>query len=130
MKEKPSNRLIDQRIRNRIMEAVEILANGDDGVNRVWPTEFFESFYDWIPHHSDGAMPSNCSINSDENALLIEVRAIVDCACDATPSDMTAVEFIATGWPKRIQPVATRALALMRSIGSFSEDREEESPSK
>ena len=34
--EQPSDRLIDQRIRNRIMEALETLADGDEGVRREW----------------------------------------------------------------------------------------------
>ena len=129
MEEQPSERLIDQRIRNRIMEAVETLADGDDGVRRDWPAEYFESFYDWIPHRSDGGMRPNSAITADEGALLLEVSAILDDACDATPGNMTADEFIATGWPKRIQPVALKALSLMRARSQFSEEQEEEAPS-
>lgn len=39
---------------------------------------------------------------------------------------MTADELIATGWPKRIQPVAREALNLMRVRGRFSEENEED----
>jgi hypothetical protein len=129
MEEQPSERLIDQRLRNRIMEAVEILADGDDGVRREWPAEYFESFYDWIPHRRTGKMRPNCAITADERALLLAVSSILDDACDATPDHMTADELIATGWPRRIQPVALKALDLMRRRGRFSEDREEDTPS-
>ena len=129
MDEKPSDRIIHQRIRNRIMEVVVTLAEGDDGVRRVWPTEYFESFYDLIPHRDDGEMRPNSAITADERALLLEVSSILDDACDATPHNMTAHELIATGWPKRIQPVARKALILMRERGRFSEEQEEDTPS-
>lgn len=129
MEEQPTDRLIDQRIRNRIMEAVETLADGDEGVRREWPTEYFESFYDWVPHRGDGGMRSNSAISPDEKALLLEVSGILDDACDATPGNMTADELIATGWPKRIQTVAYKALTLMRVRGRFSEETEEDAPS-
>lgn len=129
MEERPSDRLVDQRIRNRIMEAVETLADGDDGVRREWPDEYFESFYDWIPHRDDGEMPPISTVSADERALLTKVSRLFDDARDATPKNMTADELIATGWPKRIQPVALQALNLMRQRGRFSEEREEDTPS-
>ena len=129
MEEQPSERLIDQRIRNRIMEAVETLADGNDGVRREWPAEYFEAFYDWIPHRGDGGMRPNSAVTADERALLLEVSTTIDDACDATPGNMTADELIATGWPKRIQSVAQKALSLMRKRGRFSEKLEEETPS-
>jgi hypothetical protein len=129
MEDNPSERLVEQRIRNRIMEAVLTLAEGVDGVRQVWPKDYFETFYDWIPHQADGAMPSNSAINDEERALLAEVSAILDSACDATPNQMTADELLATGWPDRVQPVAQRALSAMILRGRFSEDHEEDEPS-
>jgi glycine cleavage system aminomethyltransferase T len=74
-------------------------------------------------------MRPNSAITPDEEALLFEVSGILDDACDATPGNMTADELIATGWPKRIQPVAYKALNLMRVRGRFSEENEEDAPS-
>jgi len=51
-------------------------------------------------------MPSSSTISADERALLMNVSRLLDDACDATPKNMSADELIATGWPKRIQPVA------------------------
>jgi hypothetical protein len=127
MEEKPSHRIIDQRIRNRIMEAVETLAMGNEAVRLVWPTEYFESFYDWIPH--GGEQHPNSAISTDEQAKLSEVSKLLDEACDATPQIMTADELIATGWPERVRPVAQEALSLMLKRGRFSEDQEEQEPS-
>jgi len=129
MEEHPSDRLVDQRIRNRIMEAVETLPDGDNGVRREWPDEYFESFYDWIPHRDDGEMPLSSTISADERALLMNVSRLLDDACDATPKNMTADELIATGWPKRIQSVALQARNLMRQRGRFIEEQEEDTPS-
>jgi len=128
-KEQPSDRLIDQRIRNRVLEAVETLADGDEGVRRVWPAEYFESFYDYVPRRAGGMRP-NSAVSPDEKALLLEVSNILDDACDATSGTMTADELIATGWPRRIQLVAGKALTLMRARGRFSEENEEEAPSE
>ncbi|TGP50722.1 hypothetical protein EN873_22860 [bacterium M00.F.Ca.ET.230.01.1.1] len=128
MKEdQPSDRIVDQRIRNRIIEALATLADGNEGVLAVWPTEYFESFYDWIPY--GGKQHPNSAISADEQDGLSGVSNILDLACDATPQLMTADEFIATGWPARIQPVAQWALGLMLKRGRFSEDQEEQEPS-
>lgn len=129
MEEKPSERLIDQRIRNRIIEAVHTLADGEEGVRREWPVEYFENFYAWVPHHDDGDMEPNSAITLEERMELMELSAILDKACDATPKMMTADEFIGTGWPKRVKPFAQKVLRLMLGRGRFSEEREESEPS-
>lgn len=129
VEDKPSDRVIDQRIRNRIMEAVLSLADGDEGVREQGADEYFERFYDWIPHRDHGAMRPNSAVTAGEKALLLKVSNILDDACDATPRNMTDDEFIATGWPKRIQPVAEKTLILMRDRGRFSEEWEEDEPS-
>lgn len=128
MADQPSERIIDQRIRNRIMEAIHTLAEGNDGVQKVWPDEYFESLYTWIPHRDDGAMPPNSVIPADEREQLQAVSFILDDACDATPAIMTADEFIATGWPAEIQPIAQAALNIMTARGRYSEQTEEVEP--
>ncbi len=129
MENKPSDRLIDQRLRNRIMEAVLGLAEGSEDVQRSGPVEYFESFYDFIPHRDDGRMRANNALTAEEMTLLTEVSAILDDACDATTRGVTAKELIASGWPERVRPVARRALALMLQRGRFDEEREEEESS-
>jgi hypothetical protein len=49
-----SDRLLDQRCRNRIIEVIETLAAGDEGVRGVGAKEYFEQFYDWLPHRDHG----------------------------------------------------------------------------
>jgi hypothetical protein len=107
------------------MEAVHTIADGEEGVRRELPDEYFESFYTWIPHHDDGELEPNSTITPEERTGLLELSAILDEACDATPKIMSADEFIDTGWPDRVEPVAQKVLRLMLARGRFSEDREE-----
>jgi len=123
MKDQPSKRVIDQRVRNRIMDALETLALGDEGVKAVWPTEYFEGFYDFIPHGGE-PHPNSC-VSSEEKVALSKVSRIVDDVCDATRPIMTADELIATGWPELIRPIAQAALSLMEGRGRFGEEHEE-----
>jgi hypothetical protein len=128
MAEKPTYRLIEQRVRNRIIEVVLILARGDDGVREVWPDEYFESFFDLIPSGSKTFL-SLTTLDEDEKEGLLKIARLVDLASSATPKVMTADELIATGWPTRIQPVAREALDVFIKRGRFDEDKEEQHPS-
>jgi len=112
------------------MDSLQILADGDDGVRRLWPDEYLEQFYDYIPHRRHGKMRANSVITAEEQAALVEVSRIVDDARDATPANLLAEEFVATGWPKQIQRKALKALNLMRERGPFSDEPEEEVPPK
>jgi len=104
------------------MESLRILAEGDDGVRRLWPDEYLEQFYDCIPHRRHGEMRPNSAITPDEQAALLEVSRIVDDARDATPTHLLAEELMATGWPKRIQREALKALALMGKRGPLGDE--------
>ena len=93
-----------------------------DGARAQGVVQYFESFYDFIPHHDDGIAYDNSALSSDERVALQELSAIVDMACDGTPQDQTGHEFIATGWPQRIQRVAEGVLSIMPVRGRFHED--------
>lgn len=125
----PSARLIDQRVRNRIMECLLSFADGDEDLKQWGASEYFESFYDWVPHRDDGGMRPNSALTAEERDLVAKVSALLDDACDATPGDVTADQLIASGWPERIGPVAERALNKMLQRGRFDEEREEQEPS-
>lgn len=128
MEAPPSSRIIHQRIRNRIMEELLGLAEGDESVRQTGAGEYFELFYDWVSHRGDG-IPTNSALTPDEAALILKVKTALDEACDATPKKMSANELIATGWPDRIKPFAQSALDEMLKRGRFSEEVEEDEPS-
>ena len=128
MTEEPSGRVNDQRARNRMMEAVLTLAQGDEGVRREWPAEYFESFFDWVPYRST-KWSSNTALDQMEIAKLFELARLVDQASDATAEIADAEEFIHTGWPSKIQALAKETLNSFTQRGRFDEIREEETPS-
>lgn len=117
----PSAHILDQRIRDRIIDVVEIWADGEDEVRKVGFSNYFEYFYDLIPHRDDGVMPSNSAITADERSILLTLRCLLDDACDSTPGHMTDDEFIATAWPKQIQSLALETLNLMPRCAHFNE---------
>lgn len=116
-------------MRNRIMEALEVLASGNAGVRNVGAVDFFEIFYDFSPYHETGQPLSNSAISEAEWAVLGAVRDLMDEACSGIPVQVEDAELIASGWPDRIRPTAEMALSLMRERGRFSEDVEEAMPS-
>ncbi|WP_327039620.1 hypothetical protein [Micromonospora maris] len=87
--ERPSERLVEQRLRNRAMEALVALSKGDSGVRSVGVGDYINLFFDVIDD-----------------------------------------DFIASGWPGRIQPAARAASDVMQARGRFREDAEEENPSE
>lgn len=125
-----SERLVDQRLRNRIMEVLEILEMGDAGVKVFGAAEYFNYFYDFIPHRDDGQHHDNVAINPNEQSALVIVSRLMDDACDATSGEIEDANLIASGWPERIRPAAETALSLMRVRGRFSDEEEEATPTK
>ncbi|NHA00974.1 hypothetical protein G5V59_16655 [Nocardioides sp. W3-2-3] len=128
MADQVSQRLIDQRLRNRVIEAVEIVAEGDRGVLAVGDTEYFNFFFDFIDDDLPRAWRSLSTYTAEEVSALEDVLASMLAALEAT-SGMDHLQMIASGWPSKIQPVAQRAHALMLSRGRFNEESEEELPS-
>ncbi|MEA1677482.1 hypothetical protein [Nitrospirillum sp. BR 11163] len=121
-----SPRLVDQRARNRIMEQLLSLADGDANVLAFGIVDYFEGFFDWFPYEGDPTwFPA---MTEEEAAALREVCRMMQAANDATDRHISAEALIATGWPGRVAPVAREALELMRARGHFSEEKEEDIP--
>lgn len=125
-----SPRLIDQRLRNRIMEVLEVVAAGSAGVQRVGAAEFFELFYDLLPYGERGKNRSNTAISNAEWMAIGTVRSLMDDACDSTSARIRDADLNLSGWPDRIQPAAKAALKLMCERGRCSEDVEDAVPTQ
>jgi hypothetical protein len=125
----PSERLVLQRLRNRVMESLEVLADGDEGVRALGNGEYFEQFFDTINDDAPWRWRAWSTFTSAEVAALEKVLRVLLDACAATPRVCGDDEFIASGWPGRIEPIAGTTLALMRARGRFHEDHEEDAPS-
>jgi hypothetical protein len=127
MDDAPSERLVEQRLRTRMMEALLSLVDWERDLPDWGAGEYFESFFDFFP--CGGGLQANSSMTAEEHAACSEVHALMVAACDATPRMVTTEQLIASGWPQRIAPVAQSALQMMVERGRFCEEREEEMPS-
>jgi len=118
-----SERLVDQRLRNRVMEALWWLEEGPDGRGA---DEYIEQFYDQM----DGDAPrSNSAMNEEEAGAVAHVCRLMNQLCDETPQDVSEEDLVRTGWLSRIQSEARNALAVFLKRGRFIEDIEAAKPS-
>ncbi|NKL54556.1 hypothetical protein GFL77_08520 [Rhizobium leguminosarum bv. viciae] len=128
----PSNRLVEQRVRNRIMDAMSWLEQGAEGVRKMSAQEFFLMFYDWVPEAgSVWAWPKGApdTMTTAEIEAVTNVLAVVDAATDEIDDIADETTVIASGWLERISPVAKTALDLMLMRGCFDEEVKENDPS-
>lgn len=127
MGEEVSDRVIEQRLRNRIIEAIEILSRGNEGLIEVNYNEFFEGFYDqW--HDGHFGLGPNSAITEEEEKTVDELGRMLESISDETRHFQSEAEYIQSGCAERIKPAAQRALKLFLSRGRFSEDHEEPFP--
>ncbi|MBF4163971.1 hypothetical protein [Nocardioides acrostichi] len=134
----PSERLVRQRMRNRAIEALEAIADGDEGVRSMGVGEYVEEFFDIIDDRAPWRWRTWSVFTPDEVQALEVVHDLLVQACAETPQVPTPggifaddnENFIRTGWPARIQPAAASALDLMLTRGRFSEEREEVEPGR
>ena len=75
----PSEHLVEQRLRNRVIEALEALADGDDGVMAV-------GFFDVIEDNRAWNWREWSCLTSDEVTAL-DMRSLLVAARDATNTD-------------------------------------------
>jgi len=128
--ERPSERIVEQRLRNRVMESLVALSQGNAGVRSVGVGEYIEQFFDTVNDDSPWHWRDWSCFTPEEVEGLDAVHGLLKAACAATPHITTDDDdFIASGWPDRIQPAARKALDVMQARGRFREDIEEERPS-
>lgn len=125
----PSCRLIEQRLRSRVMEALEVLSMGDIGVRDLGVAEYVEQFLDVIDDDAPWHWREWTCFTSREVRGLAQVQQLLKAAYPATGDSTNVDAFIESGWPARVQPIAAQTLELMRARGRFREDVEEEQPS-
>ena len=125
MIEEPSERLIEQRVRNRIYEVLEILADCDAGVDLVGIRGYFDLFEDYV--HRPSIEAGTSALSKDERVIVLEIAEFLEAACETNP-DFTKAEFIESDWPGKIAPTARDALVLFLRRGLFSEKVEELEP--
>src|SRR5688500_6984246 len=111
MTEQVSDRLLDQRLRNRMMEAVHMLTDWEDTLGANGAGEYFNSFFDFFPDNPP--LRPNSALTGEEVEALTKVLALMDQAANATAHHVTEAELIASGWPQRIGSEAQSAFDVM-----------------
>ncbi|WP_313906127.1 hypothetical protein [Rhizobium leguminosarum] len=125
--EEVSDRIVEQRWRNRIIDAIEVLAQGNEGLIEVNYNEFFEGFYDYWRDGQLFVRP-NSAITTDEERTVDALGRMLEDISMETRHFQSEAEYIQSGCAERIKPVAQEALKLFLSRGRFREDCEELSP--
>src|SRR5690348_17843672 len=99
--ERPSERVVEQRLRNRAIEALDMLARGDAGVRCVGNAEYVNQFFDTIDDDSPWRWREWSTFTAAEVIALDTVQQLLLDACAATPQLQSDDDFIASGWPER-----------------------------
>ena len=90
---------MEQRLRNRALEALVILSDGDEGVRSVGVGEYVNQFFDMIDDDSPWHWREWSCFTSQEVEAVDLVQQLLKAACKATPQKLTDDEFIGSGWP-------------------------------
>lgn len=122
-----SARVVDQRTRNRVIDVLEHLADGDDGLLAMGDVEYFNLFFDWVDDDGPGEWRTNSTYVPEEVERIEAVYRLMLAALEAADG-LDAAELAASGWPTRIQPVAQEALDVMVRRGRYDEEVEQEQP--
>jgi hypothetical protein len=110
----------DIRWRRLILDCFDYLADGDVIVRRFGFGDYFEFFFDRFPYEGDYRLP--VSMTADEVETTHKVVSIMREALEDTPGRMSEDDFIATGWPERIRPIAAEAMRIFSQRGRLDED--------
>ncbi|WP_144008599.1 hypothetical protein [Enemella evansiae] len=124
-----STRVVEQRLRNRTIEVLEILADGIGGLFAVGSCEYFALFFDYIDDDSPHDWRALSTYTAAELDKLEPLLVVMLEALDSTQTLSTEDEIAGSGWPDRIQPIARDALEIMLRRGRFDEELEEAEPS-
>src|ERR1700759_3914260 len=102
--EKPSERLVAQRIRNRIMEEVWGLSRGNAGVHDAGAVEWFETFFYWFSFEVEPQLdPPMTAVeeSADRTVCKLMQHAVAD---PVIPRNPTVEDVTNSGCPERIAP--------------------------
>jgi hypothetical protein len=121
-----TSQLIDQRVRNRIIEMLEWLIECESTPPQLGMDELINSWEDWVPIPVEqGYFP--CPVFTSEEAdLLCKVSSVIRTFCEITPKSIQdgAAAVALPQWVSVIS-AAKSALSVMCKRGRMSEDEEQ-----
>jgi hypothetical protein len=122
--DRPSERIIEQRVRNRVIEALEVLAEGDDGVRRTGNADYVNQFFDLIDDDVSSEWRALSTFSSGEVNELDKVRRLLLDACAGThlrSAPITSSSLL--DGPSEFSLSQPRRWGVCEIRGRFSEDR-------
>jgi len=126
MSDNPSDRLLAQRVRNRIMEELSTLAGGADLLQFLgW--EYVEEFLSLFPEAPKLNPATKIMLSSEREAVSNVLRIALSFVDELRGA--TEEQLIRAGRVEPLASAARSALALLNERGRFDEEIEEEEPS-
>ncbi|MFZ2998281.1 hypothetical protein [Sphingobium sp.] len=117
-----SDRLLDQRLRNGMIERLQMLVDWTETIAAVGAAGYFNSFFDVFPDKPP--LPVNTVLSSEECEALTKILELMDQVASCTRQNLTDDELVASAWPMRIGEQANSALSIMMVRGKLSDDVE------
>lgn len=109
------------------VDVLDYLADGDAGIRAMGDCEYIEMFFDWVDDDFQPAWRDNSAYTPQEIEAIEQVlTAMLEAVAETR--DLDTESTVASGWPRRIAPIAKAALDLMLDRGRFDEEREEAEP--
>jgi hypothetical protein len=126
----PTSQLVLQRIRNRIIEYLELVSSFDDqreyqsGAPVHVPHEVINQWEDWVRGPRDPAFVQPLFTEEEQDAIA-RYHQIWNETAASTPNPLPDLEslFLTTEW-QRLRDAAFEALRVFRVRGKLSEDNE------
>ena len=118
-------RLIEQRLRNRMIEALQGLAQPEAELRAFGFHSYFNDAFDYLERDM---ILRNSVLSVEERQALMAVNEALELAAAETGEDETIEAFLATGQPATISLRALAALDICLARGRFSEDTEQTEP--
>jgi hypothetical protein len=131
-RDQPSRRVVDQRIRNRIIECLELAASYDDQLAYETsvpfvnvPYEVINGWEDWVPPPPRTLVNDLSVFSTAELQAIDDFRPAWDAAGDAIGDDHPSVRDVQAmpEWSE-LRQRAEAALTVFRDRGKLPEDRE------
>jgi len=116
--------LLKQRVRNRIMEVIDVLAEPED-IARLGLFEVINLWNDFGPGQGDTEWYSGPVFTTEEIALINQVELSVEKVARANKTDLFELEdILASPEIRPLIPTAREAREVFNRRGTFSEDTE------
>jgi len=118
-----SDRLLKQRLRNRIIEVIDMLVDSDDAIKKIGTDEILECWFDNVDDEKLGFYDSPV-FTQKETELVTELHQIIDESCELIPTTWKPSDVASCGPWGKIVTKANVAFEVFKKRGCFDEEKE------